>query len=150
MGANETPRDFAFKTISEAYKKTAESYGLQSYTEDNKKNLGFTSSKDISKTGENIMLFVLGDHKEVRAPESAGGRQSYLYTTDPYLDYSSNLVAQDFVSINDFEFIVKLSSALPEWIVLYIKPDSLTINGEKNKFPFMLQGGKVHLFITPK
>ncbi|HOY21660.1 MAG TPA: hypothetical protein PK002_00805 [Cellvibrio sp.] len=150
VGAKETPREFAYKTISEAYKKTAGSYGLQSYTEDNKKNLGFTSSTDIKNTAENLMLFVLGDYKEVKAPDSMGSKESYLYSTDPYLDYSSNLVANKFVSINDFEFIVKLSSALPEWVVLYIKPGFVTINGETNKFPFILQSGKIHLFVIPK
>lgn len=150
VGSNETPREFAFKTINKAYQKTAESFGLQSFGKDNQKTLGFSSSKDISKIGENVLLFVLGDYKEVNAPESLGGRPSYLYTTDSYLDYSSKIVTKDFNSVNDFQFLVKLSSEMPDWVVMYIKPGFVKINGEENKFPFMLQGGKIHLFVIPK
>ncbi|RYY74432.1 MAG: hypothetical protein EOO52_12775 [Gammaproteobacteria bacterium] len=150
LAQGESPRDYTFKIVAAAYAKVAESLGLQAYSNDNKKALGFTSSKDIKKVGENVLLFVLGDPKEVVAPAAAGGKPSYLFTTDPYLDYSSKIVAKDFGSIDEFGFLMKLSAELPEWIVLYIKPEFLKINGETNKFPFMLQNGKMHLFVVPK
>lgn len=149
---NETPKQVAVKTLSDAYKKTAEFYGLQSMAVDKEAYLGFSSSKDLSKVGDNVLAFVLADElkKEVDAPDIVGGKKSYLYTTDPYREYASNLIVGDFLSINNLEFLTKLSTELPEWIVMYFKPDTVTINGSKNKFPFMMQKGKIHLFVIPK
>lgn len=148
---NETPKQIAVKTLSDAYKKTADFYELQSMTKDTSAYLGFSSSKDLSKVGDNVLAFVLADElkKEVDAPEIVGGKKSYLYTTDPYREYASNLIVGDFKSVNDFEFLKRLSAEMPEWVVMYFKPDSLTINGGKNKFPFIMQKGKIHLFVVP-
>lgn len=138
--------------LIDAYTRTADSFQLQSMHKSTPSYLGFSSSKDLDKVGENVMAFVLAENlqKEVDAPDIVGGKKSYLFSTDPFHEYASNLILGQFNTINDFEFVKKLSSEMPEWAVMYFKPDSLTINGAKNKFPLMMQSGKVHLFVIPK
>lgn len=68
-------------------------------------------------------------------------------------DHTLMFVARDenLPKLDQLEMLQTYSSLLPDWIYLYIAPNTIhNATGEKLKYPFMLHQGKTLLFVKPE
>lgn len=140
-----------FKELNTEVKTSKASYNskLKGVTLDAK---GEKVCSEVSKDKACYIGFLTAIPEKVKStmPFQKTG-ESYLFRNEIGFHTSIVLPKNQNNGLTDMEFMLKLSSGLPEWVFLYYPPDTLKMDssGKKVAYPLFLNQGKEILFLKP-
>lgn len=83
---------------------------------------------------------------------SSGNTESYSFPANGDYKYNSITVKiPKNYKLSQAEIFQEISKNMPDWFFIYLSPEKvLTQNGEKLKFPLLLEKGQANLFVIPQ
>ncbi|PID54930.1 MAG: hypothetical protein CR978_01740 [Gammaproteobacteria bacterium] len=145
------------RLLIDAAKKVANELGMETFDEFSKDlsvHALLTKSKNISCKHETGCVVIISAVQ--KKPSKNTNTASFVNSTkESYFFepkyFSFIRFSPEFLGFNQYDFMVRMSSYLPEWVYIYTAPSKLHLSEDNIvKAPVLFNQGKAHFFIKPK
>ncbi len=111
------------------------------------------SDKALCEPGIGCFVVFIGTQKK---PSKTSNTAEFVNSTKESYFFepryrNSIRFSPEFLGFNQYDFMIRMSSYLPEWVYIYTAPNKLHLSKDNIvKAPVLFNQGKAHFFIKPK